>query len=64
MSINDLLELDPAAAIEWLIANQHDYKLVKITRQANCPICGSDNTSSDDTAILCRSCKVISPFEE
>lgn len=63
MNINQLLQKENP--IQWLIDNQDKYKLVEIKPdKVNCPKCGSDNTDSDSTGILCKGCRRIIKFED
>lgn len=64
MNIQDLLEMN-GDIYDWLVKNQHDYKLVKIVQSGECPKCGSDNVMIDETGILCRATSTcgVTPFE-
>ena len=40
MKIEDLLQMDMGAAIDWLVEHQHEYRLVKVT-DIDCDNCGT-----------------------
>jgi len=69
MTIQELLQMDMGEATDWLVANQHGYKLVKIT-EIDCAECGAvfETTKPvyDSDSFMCPDCghEVVATVDE